>query len=374
MKLLLINYEYPPIGAGAANATYYMAKSFVELGNEVVVLTAGFKDKTGYELDNGVHIYRVPSQRKKISSSSIIEMLSYLWHAKKQLKSITKKHQIEKAIIFFSIPCGFLGPALLKKYKIPYIISLRGGDVPGMEKGINRIHQLITPFRRKILKKALAIVANSKGLAIASEKADPFKVNVVPNGVDVNFFTPVDKTQSSVFRFLFVGRFQTQKNLETVLKTFAVTFKQQQVHLTLVGDGPLKESLNQEVKKLNIENQVSWLPWQTKQGLKKCYNESDCLINFSLYEGMPNVVMEAMASGLPIIASNIMGHDELIEDNKNGFLINLNDKQGFASALKKVATDEELRKKISRNSRAKVEVNYSWNKVTELYLSLLKNK
>lgn len=373
MTILLINYEYPPIGAGAANATYYMAKSFVELGNEVVVLTAGFQDKVGYELENGVHVYRVSSQRKKASSSSVIEMLSYLWHAKKQLKTIIQKHQIEKAIIFFSIPCGFLGSVLLKKYKIPYIISLRGGDVPGMEKGISSIHKIITPFRRNILDKALAIVANSKGLALASEKVDPFKVSVVPNGVDVNFFMPVEKTQNTYFKFLFVGRFQEQKNLEVVLQTFATTFKDQSFYLTLVGDGPLKEGLVKKAKELCIENQLNWLPWQTKLGLKKCYQDADCLINFSLYEGMPNVVMEAMACGLPIIASNIMGHDELIEDGENGFLVNLNDKQGFADAFKKIAADEELRKKMSRNNRVKVEENYSWHKVAESYLSLLKS-
>ena len=373
MNLLLINYEYPPIGAGAANATYYMAKSFTELGHQVVVLTAGFKDKVGYELENGVHVYRVPSQRKKISSSSVTEMLSYVWHANKQLKAIIKKHEVQKAILFFSIPCGVLGPVLLKKYKIPYIISLRGGDVPGMEKGISNIHTLITPFRRRILQQAHAIIANSVGLAKASESADPFPVMVIPNGVDTNLFKPIERTANNIFTFLFVGRFQTQKNLEVVLQTFAAAFKNKPVQLTLIGDGPLKEVLLKQAKTLGIERQLYWLPWQTKDNLKKCYQAADCLINFSLYEGMPNVVLEAMACGLPVIASNIMGHEELIEDGETGFLVDLNNKVAFEKALITLLSDEALRKKMGAKSKLNVEDNYSWHKVAESYLLHLKN-
>jgi glycosyltransferase involved in cell wall biosynthesis len=371
MNILLINYEYPPIGAGAANATYYMAKSFVELGNEVVVLTAGFKDKVGYELENGVHVYRVPSQRKKASSSSAIEMLSYLWHAKKQLQPLIQKHQIEKAIIFFSIPCGFLGPLLLKKYKIPYIISLRGSDVPGMEKGITWIHKIIGPFRKYILKNASHVIANSKGLAEVSEKYDVVKVKVISNGVDTDFFNFEIRKKNQFIKFLYVGRLQIQKNLLYVLEQFSSQFKETNTQFCLVGDGPQKIELIQKVDELGIKNQVIFYSWKNKNELKAIYIESDCLINFSFGEGMPNAVMEAMACGLPILASNIMGHDELIENGENGFLVNLNDKLGFASALKKLAADEELRIKMGKNSRRKVEENYSWYKVAESYLSHL---
>jgi glycosyltransferase involved in cell wall biosynthesis len=368
MNLLLINYEYPPIGAGAANATYYMAKSFAEEGHQVVVLTAGYNEKIGYEVENGVHVYRVPSRREKISSSSVTEMLSYVWNANKQLKEVIKKHEVQKAIIFFSIPCGFLGPVLLKKYKIPYLISLRGGDVPGMEKGISKIHTLITPFRRRILKQAHAIIANSFGLAKASESADPFPVEVIPNGVDTNLFKPIERTANKLFSFLFVGRFQAQKNLQVLLEVFANAFKNKPVQLTLVGDGPQKDLLLIQAQTLGVEKQLNWLPWQTKDNLKKCYQTADCLINYSLYEGMPNVVLEAMACGLPIIASNIMGHEELIANGETGFLVDLNNNIAFEKALITLLNDEDLRTKMGKNCRIKVEENYSWHKVAETYL------
>jgi glycosyltransferase involved in cell wall biosynthesis len=371
MNLLLINYEYPPIGAGAANATYYMAKSFAEAGHQVVVLTAGYKEKIGYEFENGVHVYRVPSRREKISSSSVREMLSYLWQAKKQLGNVVKKHKIEKAIIFFSIPCGVLGPILLKKHNVPYIISLRGSDVPGMEKGIEKTHQVITPIRRKILKNAKAIIANSKGLALASELVDPYRVHVVPNGVDTEFFSPILKEKNDTFTFLYVGRLQIQKNLIYTLSVFAESFKNKKIKLKLIGDGPQRIELMQLVEKLGISSQVEFMNWANKQELKENYQKSDCLINYSLGEGMPNVVLEAMACSLPVIASDIMGHDELVENGLTGYLVKLHDADDLAKKMKIITQEHSSCIEMGKKSRIKILDKYSWKSVINQYKLIL---
>jgi UDP-N-acetylglucosamine:LPS N-acetylglucosamine transferase len=153
MTVLLINYEYPPIGAGAANATRHIAKAMVELGHTAVVLTAGIGDAVGYSVeDGGVHVHRLASSRAKVSSSNPLEMLSFVWHAWRNLDRIIKQHRPDKAILFFSIPCGLLGPALRNRYNIPYVVALRGGDVPGMEPGMDKVHKILTPLRRRILR------------------------------------------------------------------------------------------------------------------------------------------------------------------------------------------------------------------------------
>ena len=322
MTILLINYEYPPIGAGAANATRHIAKGLVELGHTAVVLTAGLGNQVGESIeDGGVHVHRLPSRRAKVSSSNPREMMSFVWHAWRALEGVVSRYKPDKAILFFSIPCGLLGPTLKNRYGIPYVVALRGGDVPGMEPGMDRVHTLLTPARRRILRNAHAIVANSKGLAEASEKADPFPVQVIPNGVDTTFFHPPTSRPAGPFTFLFVGRFQVQKNLKVVIDVFADAFKGQNVRLRLVGDGPLKSDLVEQVRTLGIGDQVDFLPWQDKEGLRTQYQTAHCLINYSLYEGMPNVVLEAMACGLPVIVSDIMGHQELVEKGQGGVLV-----------------------------------------------------
>lgn len=337
MTVLLVNYEYPPIGAGAANATRHIAKALVQLGHTAVVLTAGFGQNVGHTVEDGVHIHRLASRRASVSSSNPREMLSFVWHACRSLGGIVAQHNPEKAILFFSIPCGLLGPTLLNKFNISYIVALRGGDVPGMEPGMDLVHRVLTPLRRRVLRNATAVVANSKGLAEASEAADPVPVSVIPNGVDTEFFRPPTNLPAGPFTFLFVGRFQPQKNLPVVLDAFAQAYAATDVRLVLVGDGPQRTELQGQVARLGIQHQVAFLPWQNKEGLLRQYQSANCLLNYSLYEGMPNVVLEALACGLPVIVSNIMGHEELVPaDNTYSCKVPLADQPALVASMKHV--------------------------------------
>ncbi|MFH1295687.1 MAG: glycosyltransferase, partial [Bacteroidota bacterium] len=133
MNFLLINYEYPPIGAGAATATYHIAKEIVKAGNSVTVLTSQYRDKKGAEEENGINVIRCRSLRKNAEQSNIAEMLCFLLSASLSLPSVVKRHKIESAIVFFSFPCGPLGLLCRTFFQIPYVVSLRGGDVPGAE-------------------------------------------------------------------------------------------------------------------------------------------------------------------------------------------------------------------------------------------------
>jgi glycosyltransferase involved in cell wall biosynthesis len=133
--------------------------------------------------------------------------------------------------------------------KIPYVISLRGGDVPKVEKSINGLHHFLTPMRRLILKNSLAIVANSEGLKKASQQVDPFPVVVIFNGVSIDFFFPKEPN-NSIFQFLFVGRFQEQKNLFFTLDQLS-QFKKDTAfafELHIVGDGPSKNRYKNTLK------------------------------------------------------------------------------------------------------------------------------
>ena len=190
MNILLINYEYPPVGGGAANATYHMGRCLTDYGHSVTVLTSRFKNQVGCRMEDGICVNRVMALRRYDSLSNIVEMFSYVMSASFALRKILKKQNINIMIVFFSFPCGPLG--LLGKIMcgIPYIISLRGGDVPGTENSFDTIHKIFQPLRRLIFRHSKAVIANSDGLKKLSETADPFPVKVIPNGVDIEFFTP----------------------------------------------------------------------------------------------------------------------------------------------------------------------------------------
>lgn len=372
MNILFINYEYPPIGAGAANATKNIAKSFVKLGHKAVVITSSYKEYRGEMNENGIHVIRVPSIRKKKSESNIFEMISFVLSGFMNLNKIIDKYNIDYSIVFFSIPCGPLGLFGWLSRKIPYIISLRGGDVPGTEPGIEFIQKVIAPLRRVILRKSISIIANSQGLADLSVKHDPYEVDVIPNGVDVDFFYPDDsKKDQNVFRFLFVGRFQKQKNLFLLLDKISKIETNFELHM--VGDGPLKEDLVVLSKELNIYNRIIWYGWVDKEELREIYQAADCLINPSLYEGMPNVLLEAMACGLPAIASNVEGNNEVIIIEKTGFLFDLDEPERFLDLLKYVTIEQSHLKKMGETARINAVEKYSWIKTTSDYVKILNN-
>jgi glycosyltransferase involved in cell wall biosynthesis len=371
VNILLINYEYPPIGGGAANATRHIAKEMRELGCKVSVVTSGFRKVSGRADEEGISVYRVPALRSYRDKSNLWEMASYVFSAGAALPFLLKKEQPDGLLVFFSLPCGPLG--VLGKWlkNTPYVVSLRGGDVPGTEQRLDPFYKILQPFRRYILKNSLAVVANSEGLKQLSELHDPFKVGVISNGVDTGFFLPRPHC-NEIFRFLFVGRYQRQKNLFFLLKHLQRLADQTDIpfQLDMVGDGPLKRQLQEYSSTLPVGSSIIWHGWCPQEQLRMHYQSADCLLNPSLYEGMPNVLLEAMACGLPVIASDVAGNREVVRHGETGFLFSLSCPEDFIGAMQTVLSDRAMLEKLGESARRETARKYSWKKTAAEYLKI----
>jgi glycosyltransferase involved in cell wall biosynthesis len=375
MNILLINYEYPPIGGGAATATAAIAGHLASLGHTVTVLTSRFHDLTGEVREGNVRVVRCPAIRKSPDRSGLLEMLSFLVSAGLRLGSLIRRQRIGAAIVFFSFPCGPLGLWGWMRGNVPYVISLRGGDVPGNEAALDFLHGLLAPLRRFIFQRSIAVIANSPGLKEMSERADPFPVQVIPNGVDTDFFHPPatrDEAADRPFAFLFVGRFQIAKNLfylfdhvASLKRSGAGSFV-----LHLVGDGPQHDELQNHAKKSGIEDCLVWHGWVDKNRLREIYRNADCLVNPSLCEGMPNVVLEAMACGLPVIASRVPGNDAVVRHGKTGRLFDLDEPEAFQTVLREMMADPGRAREMGETGRSWVVSDFSWRKIAQAYADL----
>ena len=373
MKILLINYEYPPIGAGAATATQEIARALVRQGHQPVVLTSSFGALRGPSHEEGVQVMRVSSSRRRREASSIAEMMSFFFTALPAVRGLVRREQISVMIAFFSIPCGPLAWWAARGTGVPYVVSLRGGDVPGTEPGLRAIHAMLAPFRRHVLRKAAAVIANSPGLKALSESADPVAVGFIPNGVDTRFYQPPpSRPGSTTFRWLFVGRFQAQKNLPWLLTKFAELSRAApgRLSLDLVGDGPQRAALESLARELGIAGDLRWHGWLDRAALRAVYQAADGLINPSLYEGMPNVVLEAMASGLPVLASRVPGNDAVVTSGQTGHLFELGDARGFQACARAWADRPEEARRLGEAGRARAVAEFSWDTVAEDYLRL----
>ena len=375
MKLLFLNHELPPLGGGAGNAAWFIARAMQSEGAEIHIVTAGFHGLPETEHLDGVSIERLPVIRKRQDRSNIIEMLSFLvsamWHSRRM-----KLGDYDAIIAFFSVPAGIVAWRIHRHQPhMPYLVSLRGGDVPGLTPEVSWIHRLIAPLRRRVLRASRAVVANAPELGALAEKADGISVAVVPNGVDTDYYSPVRRDMTSqTVKVLFVGRFHRQKNLFTLLDCFSDAARRVPMQLVMVGDGPEREALIRHAMDLDCADSVVWAGWLGKSDLRDAYRSSDVFVNPSFYEGMPNTVLEAMACGLPVIASAVGGNDQLVEDDLTGLVFGLSEPGRLTDALLRLAQDAPLRERLGVAARARAVANHSWRNVARAYLDLLRIK
>lgn len=370
MNLLLINYEYPPVGGGAGNATFFLAREFVRLGHDVTVLTSACGEHQSRIEEERLECIRIDCGREKPSMASVKEMAKFTFHAWRHLGSIIQKKSIDHAIVFFSLPCGPLGVILEYLHDIPYVISLRGGDVPGLVPELNGMHKWLTPMRRLVLSRSIANVANAEGLAQLSRESDPQPVRVIPNGVDCESYQPAEVPEKKETRFLFVGRFQHQKNLFFLLDQLARL--EEPFHMDMVGDGPLTAELKKHVEQARLQDKVTWHGWLEKPSMLSMYQHTHVLINPSHYEGLPNVLLEGMACALPVIASDIPGNNDLVCHEENGLLCDPKKGDSLLAALRQMcAMSAESLRKMGDKGRRKVQQHHAWPVVAGRYEKLL---
>jgi len=377
MNLLFLNYEYPPLGGGAGNATKFLARACLELGHRAVVLTSGLDEQPAHAIEDGVDIYRLRTRRERPDRSNMREMFVYYFMARREAAEIVRRHSCQAVIAFFTLPSGPVARRLHRTAGLPYLISLRGGDVPGLVPELKWIHRLLAPWRRGVLRSAAAIIANDEELARLERLADHVPVEVIHNGVDCVFFRPAappaDPPQGQPLRWLFCGRVHHQKNLLQLLQEFAWLRQQHPAagELDLVGDGPMRPELERAADRLGIAQVVRWHGWQSKAQLLLHYQAAGCFLNPSLYEGMPNTVLEAMACGLPVIASNVGGNSTLVRPEENGLLFDLGRPGALGAAMARMLAEPSLRRQWGRQGRARAEREFSWSRSAEKYLELL---
>jgi glycosyltransferase involved in cell wall biosynthesis len=373
MKILLINYELPPIGGGAGNATFQIARALVKIGHEPTILTAAFKARSSIAMVDGIRIHPIPTLRKKPDQSNLFEMASFVFSALARSPGIAQNLGIEATIVFFTLPCGPIALKLKKINAIPYVISMQGGDVPRLVPSLDLLHLVLTPFRRRILRESTASVANSYGLKQLSEKTDPIDIKVIPNGIDSTFFTPAQikiDDRSGPFTILFAGRFHEQKNIPALLQAarYLISSLQRNVIVHLVGDGPQKDKLITMANKSGIADKIQWYGWQDKERLRDLYRSADCFVNPSFYEGMPNTVLEAMACGLPVIASDVIGNQELVVNEKTGYLFPIREETILVERLRALVDDRMLAARLGQNGRKRAVDCFSWERTAQGYI------
>ena len=375
MKLLLINYEFPPVGGGAANATSFLARELAASGHAVTVLTTAFGSLHGTSTESGFQVVRVRTGRRRAGSSNPFEMFSFLVAALIPALRLARRQRFDASIAFFAIPSGPVAALLRLVFGIPYIVSQRGGDVPGGFPEIDAVHRLIAPLRRAVLRRATAIVANSPSLAQLSTVADPFPVEIISNGVDPEVFAPdpAKTAPDTEFRILYVGRLHSQKNVAALVASAVAlsALPGPPVVLEIVGDGPERGALEKLFERSGATLALRWQGWLAKQDVVSCYQRAHVVVNPAFYEAMPNTVLEAMACAVAVVASRVGGNEDLVIEGETGFFFDPTAPEQLTAALQRLRLDPALRRELGTRGRQRVVASFSWSSVAAQYLRLL---
>ena len=257
-------------------------------------------------------------------------------------------------------------------------MSLRGGDVPGfLPENLKWHHIFSTPLTSLVWKNAKYIVANSEGLRILADKTASHygkEVKMILNGVNKEVFKPLlRKAQNNTTRILFVGRLTEQKGVTYIIDAVNEILKTRSaikgnILCDIIGDGPLRKTLEEKVEGLGLSDTIVFRGWVTREKLPSFYQNADVFILPSSDEGMANVVLEAMASGLPVITTFVPGSEELVVAGENGMLVK--DRTNLAPAILDFLDNRDKWQKMGRSSLERSK-KFDWATVAGEYANLI---
>jgi len=377
MRILVLNHEFPPIGGGGGRAAEDICRGLTKWGHEIKVLTAHIKGLPREEERDGYTIVRLSSLRTQPYKASFLSMAAYvlagLWTGRRLILSF--KPQVIHA--HFAVPAGALAWALSRFTGIPYVLTVHLGDVPGgVPEKTGGWFRWLYPFTRVIWRDANQIAAVSEFTRQLALKNYNVKIQVIPNGVDLSTVQPDLIHLNQPPRIVFAGRFMAQKNPLQLVQTLN-GLKQLQWQCVMIGDGPLMQDVKRAVAELDLEDRFQFTGWIDPQDVLNWFDRSDILFMPSRSEGLPVIGVQALAKGLAIVAGRVGGFVDLVDNNKNGYLIRQEDAGEFRTSLLGLLSDSNRLLSFRNASLEKAkyfEINQVVKEYENLFQSVLMDK
>ncbi len=353
MRILVVIYEFPPIGGGGGMAAWEISRALARRGHEVHVLTSHFQDLPLQEIIEGVQIIRVPSARQSAFKASLKSMFGYVVSGSIAGLRHLKIWRPDVIHVHFAVPSGPVGWLLSKVSRVPYVLTAHLGDVPGgVPEKTSGWFRWVAPLTPPLWKSAERIVAVSEFTRQLILMRYPVEVQVIPNAADLKELDPGKIITHRPVEIVFAGRFMPQKNPVLFVQILA-ELCDLDWHCHMIGDGPLRCQVEAEIKHLDLADRIQLPGWLTPEQVIDHFRNADILFMPSSSEGLPVVGVQALAMGLAIVASRVGGFVDLIENQENGFLVDPGDTQVFIKSLRYLLSDQSRLQEFKRASRTK---------------------
>lgn len=377
MKILMLSWEYPPrVVGGIARVVYELSKKLSYEGHDVSVITYREGNSPYYEVeDSGVKVYRVDNTNiNSLDFTSWVLQLNF-----SMIECANKLIQKEKFDVIHAHDwlTAFTGKTLKQSFNIPLIATIHateygrnGGIHTKEQKYINDIEWMLTYEAQKI-------IVNSNFMKSESSRifnADLDKIDVIPNGIDLDKFDNFTKDLDFRRRYakdnekiiLTMGRMVNEKGIQHLICAMPKILNEyNDAKLVVAGKGPMLEELKDIAYRIGIAHKVYFTGYLSGDDVQKMYKNVDVAVFPSTYEPFGIVALESMLAGIPTVVSDVGGLDEIVKHGLTGLKSYAGNSNSIADSVLAILKDNNLAKKLSKNGQNEVLNNYSWEQIAE---------
>ena len=369
MRICMVTSVPVPPGEGLGYYVWNLSRFLVKEGHEVQIITRGERGRPPSELLEGIPIWRPRFFH------------TYPFHV--QLHGLFVQrlvHRLDRDVDLFHLhtplppPLRTVRPQLLTVHT-PMKGEARAIPAKAFRSLLVRAQIPVSVrLERRMLGRAarIAVVARSVAEELGGYGIDPEQVAVLGNGVDTGLFCPPGQSQAtrSPDSFVFAaGRLDLRKGFEDLIEAMPyVTSAYPAVSLFVAGAGPLEGSLRARAERLGLGRAVRFLGHVERDQMIALYRDATVFAHPAHYEGLPTVLLEAMACGRAVVSTAVSGALDVLESGVNGLLVPARSPQALAAAITRLLGDAELRARVQVAARRTVEERFSWQVVGAAYL------
>ncbi|MCZ7552343.1 MAG: hypothetical protein B6D39_05695 [Anaerolineae bacterium UTCFX2] len=353
MRILVITYEYPPVGGGGGHVARDISFELARRGHELTVLTSHYNRLPREETAGNLRVIRVPVLRRMLYKADLSTMAAFVFFGALYGLRLARQWKPDLIHVHFAVPSGPVAWLLERFTGIPYVLTAHLGDVPGgVPEKTERWFRWVFPLSPPIWQRAARVAAVSEHTRQLARARYSVEIQVIPNGVDLEKLDPGRIAVHDPPQIFFAGRFMDQKNPLQVIRTLE-TLRELRWTCLMAGDGPLKDAAIQEIQRLGLADRFTLPGWVTPEQVNDYMAGSDILFMPSLSEGLPVIGVQSLAMGLCVVASEIGGMLDVVEPGRNGFLIDPSQPQGYRQALFELLSAPSRLLEFRRASREK---------------------
>jgi glycosyltransferase involved in cell wall biosynthesis len=391
VSVCFLSPEYLPLSGGTGAYVYYLSNELMKLGNSAAILT-GYNESRDVKINEQHRIFFIKSLK-----APVVKSFLFAAAASRKLRSLRDSFPVDVAHVNLPLIPSFAVPSGFGKTLVSTVHSTWKGEAEAIkgepytrlnsnEKFMVSFNWLLRFFEERMLERSDRLIAVSdftRRELLQYYKVKESKIRVIHNGVDVDKFQPAaDKRKAKAElgfnpedkAILSVGRLYARKGLFTLIESMAlVTRKFRNAKFIIAGKGLSNEmkKLVDYATKLGVEDNIVFTGYFPDKKLPRLYQAADIFAFSTFYENLPFAVLEALSTGLPVVTTNVGGIPEMIEDGKNGFLVEPSNSRALADRILYYLEHPSAASEMGLLARRNIEDNFDWRlivkKVVKVY-------